>query len=95
MGNWLSSIVHFAASFQGRRRKGKGGGGGGERGKGGEGRGKGGEGRGKGGGRECAYVFDDAPTCTSVPAPQDPLDEVGPYCNLHFDLFDVSIQQIY
>jgi hypothetical protein len=48
-----------------------------------------------GGGEEGVYVFDDASTCTSVPALQDPLDEVSPYCKLYFDLLNVWIQQIY
>jgi hypothetical protein len=41
------------------------------------------------------YMSDDASTSTSVPTLQDPLDEVSPYCKLHFDLFNVWKQQIY
>ena len=48
-----------------------------------------------GGGEEGVCVFDDASTYTSVPTLQDPLDEVSPYCKLHFDLLNVWIQQIY
>jgi len=56
---------------------------------GGEGERGGGEG---GGEEEGVYVSNDASTWTSVPALQDPLDEVSPYCKLRFNLL---IQQIH